>query len=305
MKHHPKISIVTPSYNQAEYIEDTLKSVLNQEYPNLEYIVIDGGSTDGSDKIIKKYEGALAYWVSEPDRGQTHAINKGLARATGDILAYLNSDDIYLEGALLDVANFANSHDDVDLIHGKCAIIDRFGQRTGGRSASIETYPEIVDLWRVWWNERNFVQPEVFWTRRIMEKIGSFNESLFWVMDYDYWLRILEAGGKVGAIDREIAGFRLQPNQKSNQSAKAAAELLEVVRPHIFEHRGELSAFTRAMLKGYWLYNVEFEKTVAESLSRNESRGARLAKLAVLMLENPQLFLIGEFRRRLAAAFWP
>lgn len=305
MKHYPKISIVTPSYNQAEYIEDTLKSVLNQEYPNLEYIVIDGGSTDGSDKIIKKYEGALAYWVSEPDRGQTHAINKGLARATGDILAYLNSDDIYLEGALLDVANFANSYDDVDLIHGKCAIIDRFGQRTGGRSASIETYPEIVDLWRVWWNERNFVQPEVFWTRRIMEKIGSFNESLFWVMDYDYWLRILEAGGKVGAIDREIAGFRLQPNQKSNQSAKAAAELLEVVRPHIFEHRGELSAFTRAMLKGYWLYNVEFEKTVAESLSRNESRGARLAKLAVLMLENPQLFLIGEFRRRLAAAFWP
>lgn len=303
MNQFPKISIVTPSFNQAEYIEATIKSVLDQKYPNLEYIIIDGGSTDGSDKIIKRYEHALTYWVSEPDRGQTHAINKGLARATGDILAYLNSDDIYLEGALFDVADFASKHEDIDLIHGKCAIIDRYGARVDVRSASIQSYLEILDLWRVWWNKRNFVQPEVFWTRRIMNKVGAFNEDLFWVMDYDYWLRIIYAGGKVGSIDREVSGFRLQPNQKSTQPERTAAELLGVVRPYIFDKPGPISSLDRARLKGYWLYNVEFQRIVAESMAQSESRRARFFKLAAFALNNPEVLLVGEFRRRVASAF--
>src|SRR5882757_342896 len=117
-KHQPRISIITPSYNQAAYIEQTICSVLGQGYSNLEYIIIDGGSTDGSVDIIRKYENRLAYWVSEKDRGQTHAINKGLERATGEIIGYLNSDDYYLDGALAGIADVFGRHPDLDLLHG-------------------------------------------------------------------------------------------------------------------------------------------------------------------------------------------
>ena len=118
MKNFPKISIVTPSYNQAEFLERTILSVLNQDYPNLEYIIIDGGSTDGSVEIIKKYEKYLAYWVSEKDKGQSDAINKGFQKSTGDILAWLNSDDTYLSGTLFKVVKAFQENPNADLIFG-------------------------------------------------------------------------------------------------------------------------------------------------------------------------------------------
>src|SRR5260370_28877982 len=113
MASFPRISIITPSFNQAEFVERTILSVLEQNYPNLEYIVVDGGSTDGSVDVIRRYQSRIAYWVSEKDRGQAHAINKGLQRATGDIIGYLNSDDYYLEGALARVADCFSREPDV------------------------------------------------------------------------------------------------------------------------------------------------------------------------------------------------
>jgi glycosyltransferase involved in cell wall biosynthesis len=178
----PRISIITPSFNQGQFIEQTISSVIDQGYPNLEYIVIDGGSTDGSVETIRKFESGIAYWVSEKDRGQAHAINKGLQRATGDIIAYLNSDDYYLDGALARVADCFSRYPEVDLLHGRCRVVDQDGMKVGERTGSITRYDEILDLWDVWWNRRNFVQPEVFWTKRIGDKIGPFREDLFWVM---------------------------------------------------------------------------------------------------------------------------
>jgi glycosyltransferase involved in cell wall biosynthesis len=294
----PSISIITPSFNQAAYIEQTITSVLDQGYPNLEYIVIDGGSSDGSVEIIHKYENRIAFWVSEQDRGQAHAINKGLARATGDIIAYLNSDDYYLDGTLRQVADLFNRRPDLDLFHGRCRVVDQHGAKIGERTGSITRYDEILDLWNVWWRQRNFVQPEVFWTRRIANRVGQFREDLHWVMDYDYWLRILRAGGRVGFIDAELAAFRLQPKQKSTQPELTAAELLQVVRPYILQHDG-LTYSKRLTLTGEWIFHTGFLKEVEESLAQGEGRWRRWARLGAFSLRHPQMLAGRGFRRKL------
>ena len=126
---YSKISIVTPSYNQSQFLERTILSVLNQNYPNLEYLIIDGGSTDGSVEIIRKYEKYLAYWVSEKDNGQADAINRGFQKSTGKILAWLNSDDIYLPGTLLKVSETFNKNPEVDLIFSNIFFIDEYDNR--------------------------------------------------------------------------------------------------------------------------------------------------------------------------------
>jgi glycosyltransferase involved in cell wall biosynthesis len=299
MASFPRISIITPSFNQAEFLERTILSVLQQNYPNLEYIVVDGGSTDGSADVIRKYEDRIAYWVSEKDRGQAHAINKGLQRATGDIIGYLNSDDYYLDGALARVADCFAHAPDSDLLHGRCQVVDRDGLKVGERTGSITRYDEILDPWDVWWNKRNFVQPEVFWTKRISEKVGLFREHLFWVMDYEYWLRILGAGGRVCFIDAELAAFRLHPDQKSTQPERTAEELLEVVRPYIFSRNRLLSRSKQIELKGKWIFNAKFLKEVEHSLQRGEKRWRRWLRLAWFSVRHPSVFATRSFRGRL------
>lgn len=294
----PRISIVTPSFNQAGFIEQTISSVLGQGYPNLEYIIIDGGSTDGTADLIRKYETHLAYWVSEKDGGQSNAINKGLKRATGDIIAYINSDDYYLDGAFERVANAYRDNPGVDLWHGRCRIVDQYGAKVDERIGSIKRYDEILDLWDVWWKRRNFVQPEVFWTKRIGEKVGPFREDLHLVMDYEYWLRILSAGGTAGFIDAEVAAFRLQPNQKSTQPARTAEELLQVVQPHIFGPGGGLTLQKRLALQAKWIYHAQFLKEVEQSLDRDEGRWRRLLRLAWFSAINPRVVMAPDFWER-------
>jgi len=295
----PRISVVTPSLNQGQFLEETIRSVLLQGYPNLQYIIIDGGSTDESVEIIAKYAPWLSHWVSEEDRGQGHAINKGLQRSTGDILAWLNSDDYYLGGTLQRVAAHFRSHPELDLIHGRCRVVNEQSERVGERAGLITCYGEIIDLWDVWWNKRNFVQPEVFWTKRIMDKIGPLQEALYWAMDYEYWLRILRAGGKVGFIDAELASFRLHPNQKSNQPQRTASELLRVVRPYIFANDDSLRWLKRTELRGKWIFNKEFLNEVEASKRAGEGRSRRWLRLGRLALRYPELFAAHHFRKRL------
>ena len=299
----PRISIITPSFNQASFIEQTISSVINQGYPNLEYIVIDGGSTDGSVEIIRKFERDIAYWVSEADRGQAHAINKGLRRATGDIIAYLNSDDYYLEGALARVAEHYIYHPEVDLFHGRCRIVDECGVEMGVRAGSITRYEEILDLWDVWWQKRNFVQPEVFWTKRITDKIGLFREDLFWVMDYEYWLRMLRAKCAVGFINADLAAFRMHPNQKTRQSERSVNEMVQLIRPFIFDDDRSVARLKRLQLKGKWIFHVQFQNVVLISQQKNEARWRRLLRLFWFSLVHPQLMAAQAFRARLLNTF--
>ena len=174
----PKISIVTPSYNYEHYLEATIRSVLLQGYPNIEYIIQDDGSTDGSVGLIKRYEKYLAYWTSEPNSGQPSVINRGLHRSTGSILAFISSDDYYAPNAFRIVAQFFHEHPEVDLINGRCRRVDEYGKKIGEQFGDITRLDEALDLWNVWWGKRCFAQPEIFWRRRIWEKIGDFRTDL-------------------------------------------------------------------------------------------------------------------------------
>src|SRR5436190_1293824 len=167
----PKISIVTPSFNQAEFLEETMLSVLDQDYPNLEYIVIDGGSTDGSVEIIKKYADRLAYWVSESDQGQSEAINKGFARATGDVLAWLNSDDAYYPGSVAYIANHFQNNPADDLIYGVHNDVNERGEviRKG------MWFPFAAQVFQVGFA---ICQPTSFWRRKVWDTCGPLDTSL-------------------------------------------------------------------------------------------------------------------------------
>jgi glycosyltransferase involved in cell wall biosynthesis len=284
----PTISVVTPSFNQAAYLEQTIRSVLDQDYPRLEYIVIDGGSTDGSADIIRRYAHRLSHWVSEPDRGQTHAINKGMERATGEIRAYLNSDDLYLPGTLNQVAKAYRENPGADLFHGSCRVIDENGCKIAERCGSISTFEEIVDLWDVWWKRRNFVQPEVFWTRRIGERIGPLREDLYFVMDYEYWTRMLMVGAKVQKIESELACFRLTCSQKSNLRDGCAREILSVAKDYLWNDAVRFNWLLRWKLQGAWLYQTKFLPAVIVSLSHGETRPRRWCRMAGVIMKHPK-----------------
>lgn len=180
----PLVTIVTPSYNQGEFLEETILSVLDQDYPHIEYMIIDGGSTDSSVDIISKYANRLAYWISEPDRGQAHAINKGWERATGTIVAYLNSDDVYAPGAISAAVRALSANEDACMVYSDALYIDERGLSLGRRKAS------PFDLPRVMTTEAFMPQPTVFIRRRALDSVGLLDERLHMVMDYDLWMRL-------------------------------------------------------------------------------------------------------------------
>lgn len=177
--------MITPSYNQGAYIEQTLQSVLDQEYPNLEYFVMDGGSTDQTVEVLRRYAPRLSGWVSEKDRGQSHAINKGLERSTGDILCWLNSDDYFAPRALWAVAEEMGRHP-AGILAGAHVRVFGDGRPPERFPARCEGRRDLLSYWRPY----RIHQPSVFWRRSVHEKIGPLREDLHLIMDYEYWLRM-------------------------------------------------------------------------------------------------------------------
>jgi len=194
---YPTISIVTPSYNQGSYLEKTILSVLDQEYPNIEYIVIDGGSTDNSVDIIKKYEKHLKYWVSEQDRGQSNAINKGFSHATGDLLTWLNSDDYYMPGALRTLATMAIANPDAMAFVGTGRMIDE----TGNIKSYKPSQPITIETLYRWMSGGNFMQPSSIFRRTAWERVGPLDENVHIAFDLDLWLRMAKAGCRFVSSD--------------------------------------------------------------------------------------------------------
>ena len=208
----PKISIVTPSLNQAEYLEETIRSVLLQNYPNLEYIIIDGGSTDGSVEIIKKYEPWLTYWVSEVDRGQSHAINKGFQYSTGEILTWINSDDYYALGTF-DIVGTTFAHNDFLWVAGNCYII----QDNGEIKYHFGKPTVRMDQWLL---HNRYVQPEIFWRRSIWNNVNGLDESMHYSFDYDLWLKFTQLQQYPYWIDQPFAYFRIHGKSKTGINRK-------------------------------------------------------------------------------------
>ncbi|WP_288407140.1 carbamoyltransferase C-terminal domain-containing protein [uncultured Herbaspirillum sp.] len=210
LRNYPTISIVTPSYGQGEFIEHTLRSVLDQNYPALEYYVQDGGSKDDTVQILQRYADRLDGWESARDNGQSHAINLGLARTSGDIMAWLNSDDFLMPGALARVADFFDRHPDVDVVYGDRLICDEQGQEIG--RWVMPSHDDNVLSWA------DFIPQEtMFWRRRIWEKAGGkIDESFRFAMDWDLLMRFREAGAKFAHIPAFLGVFRVHSQQKTS-----------------------------------------------------------------------------------------
>jgi len=215
MDYKPLVSIVTPSFNQAEFLENTIKSVLEQDYPNIEYFVMDGGSNDGSVEIIKKYNDKITYWVSEKDKGQSDAINKGWKLSKGSILCYLNSDDFLAPGAISKVVKYFNLNRDAAIIHGDCIFIDTQNKQLGAGKGASTSYKQLL----INGQYRYIFQPSSFYNSELVKKAGYIDESLHLSMDYDLLVKLSKLSYSV-YIPENLSFFRLHKNTKSSTLAE-------------------------------------------------------------------------------------
>ena len=224
---NPLVSIITPSYNQAEFIETNILSISRQQYPNIEHIVVDGGSSDATLHILKKHENTYNLrWVSEPDNGQAHAINKGFDMAGGDILAYLNSDDSYINSKVIgSVVDCFKANANIDMVYGSYNI-------TNSEGAVLRHIKPPLFSFRLLLKSGFIPQPTVFLRRTVLSKTGLLDESLHYGMDLDLWFRVHKTNAEIRRLDLDIANFRLHSQSKTvSQTAKMIREGYLIVRP--------------------------------------------------------------------------
>ncbi len=238
----PGITIVTPSLNQGSFIEETIVSVLSQNYPKLEYIVADGGSTDDTLDVLKQYSEKLQ-WYSKKDKGQTDAINNAMRMATGEIVAYLNADDILLPGSLFLVAEIFAQQKNIQWLTGRCRIINENGKDIRPTIALYKNLLLYSHSYRGLLVTNYISQPATFWRRSLLEACGLLDEDLHYVMDYEYWLRLWKTAPPF-ILHKDLAGFRIQSNSKTT-SAGHLDEYIEEEQRIIARH-GE-SRFWSAM----------------------------------------------------------
>jgi len=292
----PKISIVTPSLNQARFLEETIRSVLLQSYPDLQYIIIDGGSTDGSVEIINKYSCWLHYWVSEPDHGQSHAINKGFANATGTLLAYINSDDLYEPGAFKRMASAFEKTPSPDLSAGICTVFDEHGEK---RIFEPQWPQHLSDYVKKTFSS-TFGQPAAFWTRDIYLKAGGFDESLHFSFDREFFLKAGLNGCKTRMLSQRIARFREHSQSKSlSQVVAFHEESIQILKKY-----GSRCGLSNSAIRHYeraMLHEIGYMETFR--IWKAKGRMAALRKFLQMLETSPNLLLqrkfLGQIRRLL------
>ncbi|MGC3947709.1 MAG: glycosyltransferase family 2 protein [Chryseolinea sp.] len=242
MSTSPRITVITPSYNQGAFLEQTILSVLGQNYPNLEYFIFDGGSTDNSVEIIKKYQNRLAFWISEKDGGQAQAINRGFSMATGDIIGWLNSDDLYMPGVLEKIASCFTSTEE-KVVFGNCINFWE-GKPSSVSGSNVSRWHKTLDLSLVDY----IIQPSSFWSRSTLEKVGPLNESYTYVFDWEWFLRAKLLGVSLIPIDSIISMYRFHQNHKSGSGG--ARRLQEILEIYAKNHEPRVS---KALQRLFWL----------------------------------------------------
>ena len=252
----PKMSIVTPSFQQGDYIERTLRSVLDQGYLNLEYFVQDGGSQDDTLGILRSFDGQLSGWASEPDSGQSQAINRGFDRTTGEIMAWLNSDDILLPGAIAKIADFFNAHPDVDVVYGNRLMIDENDMEIGrwimpGHDSAVLSWADYIP------------QETMFWRRTIWNKAGGkIDESFRFAMDWDLLIRFRDAGAKFAHIPEFLGGFRIHESQKTSAAINEIGyEEMNRIRQRVLGYvpaQGEIRRATIPFVLRHIIADIKF-----------------------------------------------
>ena len=295
----PKISIVTPSYNQGEFVEETIRSVLLQGYPNLEYIVIDGGSTDRTKEILERYAPWLSYVVSEPDEGQSDAINKGFARASGFVRGYLNSDDLFLPDALRHVASVAADYLGQSIIiagdslMGNACLSDVYATC---RSTLPENFATALEA------DGYFPQPSTFWTQPTTEVQHIFNSSLVFCMDREFWIKLFNSGYKAVKLERSLAFYRHHDDAKGTLltdffwSEKAGIAISYIENLQSLEDKIFVARASQIHMRHYF-------RIIVRKILATEGATAAIKALFKICLANPSMIFdrstLGLMRRLL------
>lgn len=284
----PRISIVTPSYNQAAYLEETIRSVLLQAYPNLEYIVVDGKSDDGSVTIIRKYAPWITYWVSEADTGQANAINKGFKKSTGHIMAWLNSDDCLKPNALFRVTSHFMQKPSANIV---CGFREQVDLSTKKKSIKAHIKPDRFTLSRSCYLN----QETVFWTRRVWDRVGELDEQLDYAIDYDLWQRMLSAGFDFDLIPCIQGVFKVHPDCKGLRLDKLREkELRHIYRKYLDSTKTETEL--KAEIPSAWWKTRDLMLGLGH---RGYLRNPTVGHLVVLLLTcYVQFQKVGRMRRR-------
>ncbi len=254
---YPAISIITPSFNQGNFLEETILSVLEQGYPNLEFMIIDGGSTDQSVEIIKKYAPHLSYWVSEKDQGQTHAINKGFKRASGELINWLNSDDMLVPGALMKLAQAVLNQPKADVYYGDYEAVNGEGKTLYHRK-SAPYHPNTL-----FWGRQLSSQPAVFFRRYLLNRLGWLNENQQFCMDTEFWIRVARSGAVFSQVTDPIGITRVHGDAKTT----LMQQVLHTEHKQIVEKYGllpETNARTKdlyyRLMNRYWRMNAALRR---------------------------------------------
>jgi hypothetical protein len=296
----PTLAVVTPSYNTGRYIGDAVRSVLEQDYSRVDYVVMDGGSTDATVDVLRSF-GPRLQWVSRKDKGQSDAINSGFARTRGEVFGWLNSDDTYAPGAFRAVAEVFAAHPDVDIVYGDATYTDHAGRHIA-RCVHVEPFNRE----RLFRCSDFIVQPAAFFRRRIFEKVGGVDVSIHWAMDYDLWLRMVAAGAKAAYLRRVLASFRwLADNKTATGSHGRLDEIARVLGRQGYPlpayntlercnlHREEMLA---ALGEGRWRDAARRTGDVARALL-----GSPRAAASLLSPHTWRIVYVGQVLRRRAA----
>lgn len=281
----PLITVVTPSYNQGQYLEETIDSVLSQGIAGLEYIIVDGGSTDASVEVIRRHERHLHWWVSEKDRGQSHAINKGIARASGQWLAYLNSDDVYLPGALQSLLDRLQSTPGARWVAG--GVIGFGTPEVPVHEWHMPTVPRgMLDLLS---SRFQMAQPGHVWERALVQEVGGFDESLRYLFDINLYASLIARGTTCHALDRPVAGYRFHATSKTVAEGQLFEKEWDIIRARHITSLGPLDRLRARHRIG--LLKAQAMMTAAARAADAGDRAAATAGFAGAMRRHPGVLL--------------